>query len=205
MRERPHGYARYRLDGCRCYVCGLARSLYDERRNKMLTAGTWKPFVPIDTAREHVLLLGEIGFGQRQIARLAGVDRKQVRDIANGYRHDGKRGNPPLRKIRARTAASILAVPADQLQAAARASVDSTLTWARIDALLEAGWTRGRIAQEALGAKYPALQLKRGQRVSVANARKVKAYFDRVLGDSWLDDETYVVDDEDEGGAGLTG
>jgi transcriptional regulator with XRE-family HTH domain len=202
MRERPHGYARYRLDQCRCYVCGLARSLYDERRTKMLTAGTWRPFVPIEATREHVLLLGELGFGHRQIARLAGVDRKLVRDIASGYRHDPGRGNPPLRKIRAQSAAAILAVPADQLQAAARASIDSTLTWARIDALLEAGWTRGQIAQEALGAKYPALQLKRGQRVSVANARNVKAYFDRVLGDSWLNDETYVVDDEDDDEAG---
>lgn len=199
MRERPHGYARYRLDGCRCYVCGFAVSVYNERRTKMLTAGTWEPFMPIEAPQEHVLLLREIGFGTRQIARLAGLDRKQVRDIANGYRHDPARGNPPLRRIRKATAAAILAVPADQLQAAGHANVDSTLTWARIDALLEAGWTRGRIGQEALGMKYPALQLKRGQRVSVANARRIKAYFDRVLGDSWLDDMTYVENEDEDG------
>lgn len=88
---------------------------------------------------------------------------------------------------------SILAVPADQLAASDGTYIDGTLTWRRIDALLEAGWTRTRIAQEALGLKSPALQLKRG-RVTVRNAKRIKAYFDKHLGDSFLPD--YWTDDD---------
>lgn len=187
MSDRRHGYARYRLDGCRCYVCGYARSLYDERRDKMLTAGTWEPFVPIATTQEHLRLLHVMGFGTRQIAQLAGVERKTVRDISAGRRHDPGRGNPRIEKIRKETAASILAIPADQLAASDGTYIDGTLTWQRIDALLEAGWTRTRIAQEVLRLKSPALQLKRG-RVTVRNAKRIKAYFDEHLGDSFLPD-----------------
>jgi hypothetical protein len=194
--NRPHGYARYRLDQCRCYVCGLARSKYDERRTKMMTAGTWHPFVPIDAAQEHVRLLASMGFGSRQVASLAQVERKTIRDIAAGVRHDPGRGNPRMTKVRTETAAAILAVPVDQLAASPGTYIDGTLTWQRINALLENGWTRGRIAQEALGLKVPALQLRRG-RVSARNARKIAAYFNRHLGDSFLPDY-WPVDDEGE-------
>jgi len=193
---REHGYARYRLDGCRCYVCGLARSMYDERRTKMMTAGTWQPFVPIEQTREHVLAMMEIGMGARQIALLADVDRKLVRDIARGRRQDPGRGNPPMTKIRKETAAKILAVPMDQLAAADGAYINATMTWTRIEALLEAGWTKARIAREALGTQRPVLQLRR-DRVTVANARKIQQYVELHLGDSSVGDDAVPDDDPD--------
>lgn len=113
MSERPHGFARARLDGCHCYVCGIAVSQYRERREKMLAAG--KPFVPADAAREHVLLLAEMGFSSPQVARLAGVDRTLIRDIARGFRIDSERGQRPVRRIRMEKAAAILAVPTEAL------------------------------------------------------------------------------------------
>ncbi len=29
---RPHGYARYRLDGCHCYTCGWTVAHYNDAR-----------------------------------------------------------------------------------------------------------------------------------------------------------------------------
>jgi hypothetical protein len=190
---RDHGYARYRLDGCRCDVCAKARAAYDRRRQMMMTAGTWQPFTDLATVQEHVRALSDIGMGQRQVAALAGVERKTVRDIASGIRHDPGRGNPPMTKVRTETATKILAVPLDPMAASDGTYIDGTLTWERIDALLAAGYTKARIS-EAIGQGGRALQLGQG-RVTAANARAVKALFDQVLGDSWLADP---VDDEDE-------
>lgn len=175
---RPHGYARYRLDGCRCYTCGYARAEYDDRRNRLIAYGQWQPFVPIDETQHRIHDLGAIGYGHRTIARLAGLQRKTIRDIADGIRHDGTRGNKPLTKIRTETAAAIAAIPYDPMGAADSALIDATLTWERIHALIRAGYPRAWIAQQ-LGAQRGALQLK-PDRVTAANARAVLALFQQV-------------------------
>jgi len=177
---RDHGYARYKLDGCRCYVCGLACSEYNDRRNRLIAYGQWEPFVPVDETRERVLGLCQIGFGDRSIAELAGIGRKVVRDIRLGYRQDRIRGNPPLTKIRSETAAAIAAIPFDPLAAPPGAYIDATLTWVRIHALIAAGYPRTWIARE-LGSTSPrpALQL-RPDRVTAGNAQAVLALLRRV-------------------------
>jgi hypothetical protein len=182
MRTRPcihtrvvheHGdYVRYRLDGCRCYPCSAAVSAYNERRAKAITAGTWAPFVDLATVREHVLNLKSLGLGDRTIAALAGVTRKRVRDIAAGIRHDQSRGNPPITKVTVSTARRLLAIEATDDILPGGTFTDAAHTWAQIGDLLAAGWTRGRIAVEVLGAKHPALQL-RQDRVTLRNARLI--------------------------------
>lgn len=167
---RPHGYARYRLDGCRCYICGYARSEYDTHRERQIAYGRWHPFADLALVQEHIAVLRVIGYGDRQIATLAGLNRKAVRDIRTGIRHDPGRGNPALTKIRTTTAAAILAIPTTQDQAADHACVDATLTWSRIDDLLELGYTKTWIAQSAgLGRS---IQLGR-HRVTARNARRI--------------------------------
>jgi DNA-binding NarL/FixJ family response regulator len=192
---RDHGYARYRLDGCRCYTCGWARSQYDDRRTRMMIAGTWQPFTDLATVQEQVAALKAIGLGDRQIATLAQVERKTVRDIAAGVRHG--RNSRPMTKVRTETATKILAIPLDPLAASDGTYISATSTWERIDALIEAGWSKARISAE-IGQGGRALQLSR-HRVTAANARAVKALFDRVLGDSALEhlevDEDEVIDE----------
>lgn len=169
---RPHGYARYRLDGCRCYTCGYARAEYDDRRNRLIAYGRWQPFVALEETQHRIHDLNALGFGDRTIAALAGLGRKAVRDIRTGVRHDPGRGNPPLTQIRTDTAAAIAAIPFDPLEAAPGTYVDATLTWTRIHALIRAGYPRSWIAHQ-LGRKTPALQL-RADRVTVANARAIR-------------------------------
>jgi hypothetical protein len=175
---RDHGYARYRLDSCRCYVCGLARAEYDDRRNRLIAYGQWLPFVPIEETQLRILSLRDIGFGDRSIAALAGVGRKVVRDIRTGIRNDNTRGNPPLTKIRSETAAAIAAIPFDPMAAPNAAKIDATQTWQRLHALIAAGYTRSWIALE-LGFSRKALQLDH-RRVTAANARAVRDLFERV-------------------------
>src|SRR5262245_2304247 len=126
---RDHGYARYRLDGCRCYVCGWARSEYDMRRDRLIAEGRWQPFVSIEETQHRIGDLRSIGFSDRSIGILSGVGRTVVRSIRTGYRHDPSRGNPPLTRIRTKTAAAIAAVPFDPLEASDGALVDATMTW----------------------------------------------------------------------------
>jgi hypothetical protein len=182
MSQRPHGYARYRLDGCRCYTCGYARSQYDDRRNRLIAYGQWEPFVGIEETQFRIQSLKDLGFGDRAIATLAGIERKTIRDIAAGIRHDPSRNNPPLTKIRRETAAAVAAIPYDQLEAPDGAYIDATLTWERIGQLLDAGYTRTWIARR-LGstAKTPALQLGR-RRVTARQARAVRDLVTEVMG-----------------------
>jgi hypothetical protein len=176
--SRPHGYARYRLDGCRCYTCGFARSEYDQRRDRLIAYGRWQPFTPISQTQAHIAELAALGYGHRRIAQLAALNRKIVRDIAHGFRHDPGRGNPPLTKIRTETATAILAVPLDAASVAAGQVVCAGATWERIHALIALGYTRAWIAQQ-IGGQRPALQLDR-RRVTAANERAVAELYERI-------------------------
>jgi hypothetical protein len=168
---RPHGYARYRLDGCRCYTCAYARSEYDTHRNQQIAYGRWQPFTDLTLVQEHIAVLNNIGYGDRQIATLTGLDRKTIRDIRTGTRHDPGRNNPALTKIRTATAAAVLAIPTITDQAADHTYIDATLTWQRIHQLLELGHTKTWIAQHAgLGR---AIQLGHGK-VTARNARRIQ-------------------------------
>lgn len=178
MTGRPHGYARYRLDNCRCYVCGLARSEYDQRRNRLIAYGRWQPFVSPTETRTHIEALAAKGYGIRRIAELAGLDRKIVRDISRGFRADPGRGNPKLTKIRTETAAAILAVPLHDDNLASGALVDATDTWQRIHALIALGYPRGWIAQKT-DHRSAALQLRRDQ-ITAASATAIRELYEQV-------------------------
>ena len=173
---RPHGYARYRLDGCRCYVCGFASSEYNQRREARIRVGTWQPYVDTCPARQHIARLSALGYGDRSIAALAGLTRKSVRDLRSGTRHDPVRGNPPLTRVRTETAAAILAIPLAQDQLPDGALVDAEQTWTLIDALVRRGWSKAKIAREAgLGRT---VHLGRSA-VTARNARRIEALHER--------------------------
>ncbi len=140
---RPHGYARYRLDGCRCYTCGYACSRYDENRTKAITAGTWQPWTDAEPVRTHLRTLQSCGMGLRTIATTAGVERKRLQAILNGRT---ERGTKPQEIIRPALAAAILAVE-PTLENLAGATLISPLgTRRRAHALVAAGWPQQHLA-----------------------------------------------------------
>lgn len=54
MSSRRHGYARYKLDGCRCYVCGYAAAQHNDAREHAIRRGQWQPFVDAGPVRQHL-------------------------------------------------------------------------------------------------------------------------------------------------------
>lgn len=143
MSERPHGYAKYKLDGCRCYVCGYARSQYEENRTKAITAGTWQPWADAEPVRVHIRHLQSCSMGLRTIAAAANVDRKRLQGVLNG-RPD--RGTGPQEKVRPALAAAVLAVE-PTLENLAPATLISPLgTLRRVHALVAVGWPQRHLA-----------------------------------------------------------
>lgn len=168
MSERPHGYARYSLDGCRCYVCAWARAQYNDRRERLIRLGQWQPFVDPGVARAHAERLRAAGFGTRQIAALAGLNRKALQDVLNGR----------TRRIRPATHAAVLAVP-DGAELADKTLTPACGTCRRIQALAANGWSLPVQAREVgwLPGNFHAL-LKRPQ-ITAQTARLVRDLYDR--------------------------
>ncbi|MDX3835646.1 hypothetical protein [Streptomyces europaeiscabiei] len=143
MSVRPHGYARYRLDGCRCYTCGWARSQYDENRAKALTAGTWKPYVDAEPVRIHIRNLQACDMGLRAIAAAANIDRKRLQSILGGR---PERGTGPQETVRPALAAAVLAVEPTLGNLAPNTPISPLGTRRRVHALVAVGWPQHYLA-----------------------------------------------------------
>jgi len=103
--ERPHSYARYKVDGCRCYTCCYAVSQYNAARKAAIAADGWR--VDADLVRRHVQELGRRGMGYKLVADRAGVSRSTLGRIIYGRT---EKGTAPPATTRRDIAERILAV-----------------------------------------------------------------------------------------------
>ncbi|MFE9391639.1 hypothetical protein [Streptomyces sp. NPDC006784] len=174
---RPHGYARYKLDGCRCYTCGFAAAQYRDARDHAIRRGTWQPYVDAEPARAHVRELLACGLGTRTIAALAHLDRKQVYVLLHG-RSD--RGTPPPAQIRPATAAAILSVEPTWENLPGTTTVAAVGTVRRLQALTARGWPQSRLAArlDMTPNNFGALLAR--EHVTVATARRVRSLYDEL-------------------------
>jgi hypothetical protein len=140
---RPHGYARYRLDNCRCYTCAYARNRYDDNRTRAITAGTWQPWVDAEPVRTHIAHLRSCDMGLRTIAAAAGVGRNRLTAIVNGRT---ERGTVPQVKVRPDLAAAVLAVEPTLENLAPSILISPLGTRRRAHALVAAGWPQHYLA-----------------------------------------------------------
>ncbi|MFD7410135.1 hypothetical protein [Kitasatospora purpeofusca] len=177
MADRPHGYARYKLDGCRCYTCGWAVATYRDQREQLVRRGQWQPFVDAAPVRAHVAELKACGLGERTIAALARVDRKRIRELLHGRT---ERGTPPPTRIRPATAAALLAVEPTPENLPPAAHIASAGTVRRLRALVAAGWPQAHLASrlDMTPGNFGAA-LKR-DRVTVRTARAVRVLYDEL-------------------------
>lgn len=167
---RPHGYARYKLDRCRCNTCGWAVAEYSRRRAAAIAAGTWR--ADADQVRAHLRKLMSAGMGRRRICEVTGVgDSTLVRILHGGP------GRPPPVSTRRDIADRIFALEVD---VAPGALVDSAGTVRRVQALVAIGWTLTEIAAEA-GWTVGNLSglVSAGERVTAGTARAFAAVYDR--------------------------
>lgn len=175
--ERPHGYARYKLDRCRCYTCCYAVSDYNRRRDQAIAAGTWRSdAAPI---RVHLRSLMAAGMGYKLIAAKAGLSPSTVSRILYGR---PERGTPPPATTRYDLAQTLLAV---HLDLHPNSPIEATGTARRIQALAALGHTLTSIA-EAIGWSLQNLSdvVREGSipyacRVEVRTAQAVAALYDR--------------------------
>ncbi|GCD38014.1 hypothetical protein OEIGOIKO_05824 [Streptomyces chrestomyceticus JCM 4735] len=175
MNERPHGYARYRLDGCRCYVCAFARSQYDDNRNRAVAYGTWRPWADAEPVRIHIRHLQSCSMGLRAIAAAAGVDRKRLQAIITGR---PERGTGPQEKVRPALAAAVLAVEPTLDNLPACTVIGATGTARRLQALITAGWPQHHLAVRlGMSDANFAATLHR-ERVVVRTVRAVRGLYD---------------------------
>jgi len=140
---RDHGYARYRLDGCRCYTCAFARSLYDENRDRAMAYGTWQPWVDAEPVRIHIRFLQSCEMGLRAIAAAAPCDRKRLQGVLHGR---PERGTGPQEKVRPALAAAVLAVEPTLENLAPSTLLNPLGTRRRAHALVAVGWPQQHLA-----------------------------------------------------------
>ncbi|MFP8944742.1 hypothetical protein ACLIYM_25365 [Streptomyces fenghuangensis] len=177
MAERPHGYARYKLDGCRCYTCGWARARYEENRQRAIAYGTWQPHVPAAPVREHITQLQQCGMGLRAIAAAAGVDRKRLQAILSGR---PERGTGPQEKVRPALATAVLAVEPTLDTLGGSTVIGATGTRRRLQALIARGFPQAVLAAR-LGMTPGNFNSTLGRDRTIARtARAVRALYDEL-------------------------
>lgn len=178
MTARPHGtYARYKLDGCRCYPCAGAASDYRANRERAIAYGTWQPFVDAEPVRRHIRALQSCGMGLRRIAEAAGVDRKRLQVVLTGR---PERGTPPQKRIRPAIAAAILAIQPTLDLLGDRTVIDATGTRRRLQALVATGWSISKLADRLGWTPANLARLIKSERTIVATARAVRALYDEL-------------------------
>jgi hypothetical protein len=183
MSERPHGYARYRLDGCRCYTCGYAVAQYNDAREHAIRRGTWQPWVDAAPVRDHIRTLQSCEMGLRAIAAAANIDRKRLQSIIGGRT---ERGTIPQQKVRPALAAAVLAVEPTLDNLGTQTVIDATGTTRRLQALVAAGWPQMHLAPKLAMTPNNFGRVITAQRVIVRTARAVSALYDAY----WLADPT---------------
>lgn len=177
MTERPHGYARYKIDGCRCYTCGYATSQYRDMRERAISYGTWEPFVDAEPVRSHVRMLSEAGIGWKRVARLAGVSNGSFSKLMFGVKSQGR---PPSAKIRPGTAEKILAIEPSIDNLADSALVASLGTVRRLQALVRRGWPQSELSARLAMADGNFSTLLRRPSVTAETARAVRELYNRL-------------------------
>jgi hypothetical protein len=173
--ERPHGYARYKLNRCRCNTCRAAVSAYNRKTAMATTAGTWQPYTDAEPVRQHVRAAKAAGIGWRRVAELAGVPRSTVKQLLYG-----KPGRPPTRQIRPAVAERLLAVHFGPWALADGALVAATGVRRRIQALAWLGWSLSEQARRIGWSVGNYATLLERPQVTRATADKVCALYEQL-------------------------
>ena len=144
-------------------LCRAANSRYSVDRQHTVDQGDYRGLVSAEEARLFVIWLGSQGVGYKAVAAAASVSNSVMAKIKAGKR----------RKIRASTAARILAV--DRSAVADGALISAGQTHRLIDELVDAGYTRVWITRQ-LGYKGQGLQFKFDY-ITARNASRVERLY----------------------------
>lgn len=158
-----HGTRARYVAGCRCDQCRTANREYARQRVRAQIRGDWNGLVDSTEAREHLIVLSNLGVGRRAVHAASDVALTVLEDIKSGKKT----------RIRARTEKAILRVDKDAISDSAL--IPAKETWAAIRQILRWGYTRGEIARR-LGSQTPALQLRKKFVLASTESRVLKVY-----------------------------
>lgn len=170
---RDHGYARYRLDGCRCYTCARAVSEYNAERDRLIAYGRWQPYVDAGPVRDHVRLLMSAGIGRRAIMRASGVSHGALTKLLYGTAD-----RAPSRQVRPDTAERLLRLTPSLDLVADGIPIDATGTRRRLQALVAIGWPKATLATRLGRTPSNFHTLLTKPRVTARTARTTRALYD---------------------------
>ena len=177
--KREHGTrAKYVHDSCRCKPCTNANADYQRELDRERTARAIGYDIPerlIDATptRQHILVLRRNGIGARTITELTGLNRKTVREIADGT----------TRMVRPDTVDLIMSISYDDRPGATL--VPAGPTWQLLNKLIKAGYTRTAIATAIAGKPTRSLQIER-KHVQPQTARRVEQVYWELMGERAL-------------------
>jgi hypothetical protein len=162
--------ARYVAAGCRCMLCRAANSRYSVERDRARREdGDRRELVDAGEARRHLRKLSRQGIGYKQVAESAKVSINVTAKILSGAR----------KRIRANTARAVLAVTKANALLGDNSLVASGPTWRKLDELLGRGYSKAQLAKW-LGHKAPALQIKRGGKITARTAFEVARMAEKI-------------------------
>jgi hypothetical protein len=167
---RPHGTRARYMTGCKCLFCRAANSRYVVERQHAREAGDVRHIVNAAAARKHILRLARQGMGYKLVAESAKVGTSIVFQIRRGTRQ----------RIRANTERAILAVKKELAVLGDASLVPSGATWKLLDHLLAMGYTKAQLALW-MGKRTPAIQIKRGGRITAKTVLKVRKMYEDIL------------------------
>ncbi len=146
---------------------------YAQARRSGLRDGSWRFREPADIAREHVARLRGWGLSVRAIAATSGLSESVVAPL-----YWPNHGAHRLWVLPATLDA--LAAVTSPLQAPAWAHVNAAGTRRRIGALMAIGWSQQEISQRLGVTRQAVSQMKRADKVSVANALLIARVYDEL-------------------------
>jgi hypothetical protein len=170
-----HGTNACYNEGCRRPECTAAHREVQRHQRRMAAYGRWDPWIPADKVRAHVRGLMAQGVSFRRTAHEAGVSYWTVERLLYG-----DSSGPPPKNIRKDTGLRLLAVQATADLVSDVASIDSTGTVRRLQALGCVGHAQADLA-ERLGVRPDHLgRIRRTGSVSAGLARAVAALYDEL-------------------------
>jgi hypothetical protein len=134
-------------------------NLYN-RRSSRDREPHWADAALIAKVREHINALNAAGVGCHAIERSCWLTRSRLQELKHGVSHNSKR--PRIRRLKFRTAQTILAVRADDVTPAGGTIIAADKAWRLIGELIAAGMTKAAIAR-GIGQRGPGLQVHRGR------------------------------------------
>lgn len=136
----------YVKDWCRCEPCTTVSREYEQKRRRDRLYGIGPGLVDAQPVRDHLAVLSDAGIGYKRAARLAGVSATIVQTVL--YHHPSRPDAGPSKRVKAETAAKILAVQPSLENLGDGTPIPSRGAARRIQALVARGWSQAKLAEQ---------------------------------------------------------